>query len=194
VVDHVLQLKLALLGSSFRPGPTLNRTLAALALALSVAAAIVVLGATVDVANAQHRAGIVIVGAALSVALAITPLTSGLGSAMEPRRFASFPLSPRRLAVSLGAAAAVGVPGVLAILLGVGLESAWSATSTGGAAVVAGVLAAAAIILTSQYLVVVGTQLAVSPAARMLVTAMARAVIVVALAVVVTTVLVVRSG
>jgi ABC-2 type transport system permease protein len=194
VVDHVLQLKLALLGSSFRPGPTLNRTLAALALALAVAAAIVVLGATVDVANAEHRAGTVIVGAALSVALAITPLTSGLGSAMEPRRFASFPLSPRRLAVSLAAAAAVGVPGVLAILLGVGLESAWSETSTGGAAVVAGVLAAAAIILTSQYLVVVGTQLAVSPAARMLVTAMARAVIVVALAVAVTTVLVVRSG
>ena len=194
MVDHVLRLKLALLASAFRPGITLARTLAVLTLGIAVGAAIMLLAANVDVAAASHRAALVIVASALSVALAIAPLSAGLGSAMEPRRFASFPIEPRRIALSLGAAAAVGLPGVLAALLGIGLERVWAGTPTAGAAIAAGVLAAAAIILSSQYFVAVGAQLAVSTAARRLVTLAARATIVTALAAATTTVLVVQAG
>jgi ABC-2 type transport system permease protein len=194
VVDHVLRLKLALLGSAFRPGATLARTLAVVVLGLAIGAAVILLALEVDVRLASHRAGLVIVASALSVAIAVAPLSAGLGSALEPRRFASYPIEPRRLAVTLAAAAAVGLPGVLAAVLGVGLELAWAGTGTAGAAIVAGVLAAAAIILMTQYLVAIGAQLAVSPAARRLVTAIARTVIVIAIAAAATTVLVVRGG
>lgn len=194
MVDHVLRLKLALLGSAFRPGATLARTLAVIALAGAVGTAIILLALEADVRLASHRAGLVIVASSLALALAVAPLSAGLGSALEPRRFASFPIAPRRLALSLGASAAVGLPGILAALLGIGLELAWAGTPTAGAAIVAAVLAAAAIILSSQYLVAVGAQLAVSPSARRLVTAVSRAVIVVALAAATTTVLAVRAG
>jgi ABC-2 type transport system permease protein len=194
VVDHILRLKLALLGSAFRPGATLARTLAVVVLGLAIGIAIILLAAEADMRLASHRAGLVIVASALSVAIAVAPLSAGLGSALEPRRFASYPIEPRRLAVTLAAAAAVGLPGLLAAALGIGLELAWSGTATAGAAIAAGVVAAAAIILMTQYLVAIGAQLAVSPAARRLVTAVARTVIVVAIAAAATTVLIVRSA
>ncbi len=194
MVDHVLRLKLTLLGSAFRPGATLARTLAVVSLGIAVGVAIIVLALEIDVRLASHRAGLVIVASCLALALAVAPVSAGLGSALEPRRFASFPIEPRRLAVSLGAAGAVGLPGVLAAVLGIGLELAWAGTATAVAAIVAGVIAAVAIILSSQYVVAVGAQLAVSASARRLVTAVARAVIVVALAAATTTVLAVRAG
>ena len=194
MVDHVLRLKLSLLASAFRPGPALARTIPVLALGIAVAVGIVMLALVVDVQLASHRAAIVIGASALSIAIAVAPLSAGLGSALEPRRFASYPLDPRRLALSLGVAGAVGLPGVLAVALGAGLSIAWAGTPTAGAALAAGVLAAGAIILSSQYLVAVGAQVAVSTAARRLVTAVARVVIVVALAAALTTVLTVAAG
>lgn len=194
MVDDVLRLKLALLGSAFRPGVTLARTLAVIVLGIAVGAAIILLALEVEVTLASHRAGLVIVASTLSIALAVAPLSAGLGSALEPRRFASFPIAPRTLARALAAAGAVGLPGLLAAVLGIGLELAWAGTPTAVAAIVAGVLGAATIILVSQYLVAVGAQLAVSPSARRLVTGAARTVIVLALAVATTTVLVVQAG
>ena len=194
MVDHVLRLKLALLGSAFRPGPALARTVPVLVLGLAVGVAIIALALEVDVRLAAHRAGLVIVASALSVAIAVAPLSAGLGSALEPRRFATYPITPRRLAVTIGASAAVGLPGVLAVLLAVGLGLAWAGTPTAVAAIVAGVLATLAIILTSQFLVAVGAQVAVSATARRFVTFMARAVIVIVLAAATTTVLAVRTA
>lgn len=194
MVNHVLRLKLALLASAFRPGPALLRTIPVLALGIAVALGIIVLAQSVDVQIASHRAGLVIVAAALSIALAVAPLSAGLGSALEPRRFASYPLDSRRLALALGLAGAVGLPGVLAVMLGIGLSIAWAHTPSAGVAVAAGVLAAAAIILSSQYLVAVGAQVAVSIAAERLVTVSARVVIAVALAAAMTTVLTVQAG
>lgn len=194
MVDDILRLKLALLGSAFRPGATLARTLAVVVVGVAVGAAIILLALEVDVRLAGHRAGLVIVASVLAIALAVAPLSAGLGSALEPRRFASFPIPPRTLARGLGAAGAVGLPGLLAAVLGIGLELAWAGTPTAPAAIVAGVLGAAAIILVSQHLVAIGAQLAASPAARRLVTGVARAVIVLALAVAATTVLVAQSG
>ncbi len=191
MADHVLRLKLALLGSALRPGRDLARALPVLALALGIGVAVIALALAVDPGRPEHRAAIVIVASALSIGIAVAPLSAGLGSALEPRRFAAFPLDPRRLALSLAAAGAVGLPGVLAAVLGIGLELAWAGTPTGGAAIVAGVLAALAIILTSQYLVAIGAQLGVSAAARRAVTAVARVVVVLALAAALVTVLVI---
>lgn len=194
MVDDVLRLKLALLGSAFRPGVTLARTVAVLTLGVAVGVAIILLALVVDVRLASHRAGLVIIASALALGLTVAPLSAGLGSALEPRRFASFPIPPRSLARRLGAAAAVGLPGVLAALLGIGLELAWAGTPTAGAAIVAGVLGAVVIILVSQYLVAIGAQLAVSPPVRRLVTGAARTVIALVLGVTATTVLTVQAG
>lgn len=182
MVDHVLRLKLALLASAFRPGVALARTISVLLFAGSVGAGVIWLSTQVDVSLETHRAALVIAATAVSIGIAIAPLSAGLGSALEPRRFASFPIAPRELALGLGAAAAIGVPGVLAALLGISLERAWAGEPSAVAAVVAGVLGAVSIVIVSQYLVVVGDQLSVSTAARRTVTAIARTVIVVALA------------
>lgn len=181
MADHVLRLKLALLGSALRPGRDLARSLPVIVLAAAVGWGIIALALAVDPARADHRAAVVVVASALSIGIAVAPLSAGLGSALEPRRFAAFSLDPRRLALSLALAGAVGVPGVLAAVLGIGLELAWSGTSGGGAAIAAGVIAALAIILTSQYLVAIGAQLAISAPARRLITAVARTVIVLSL-------------
>ncbi len=191
MADHVLRLKLALLASAFRPGVALARTIGVVLLGGSVGAGLIWLSAQVDVALESHRAALVVVATAVSIGIAVAPLSAGLGSALEPRRFAAFPIPPRSLALALGAAAAVGLPGVLAAVLGISLERSWAGEPTVAAAVVAGVLAAIAIIIVSQYLVVVGDQLSVSTAARRTVTALARTVIVVALASAIVTVLVV---
>ena len=181
MVDHFLRLKLALLVSAFRPGATLARTFGALALAAVAGVGMVWLASEVDLSLDSHRAALVIVATAIAVGIAVAPLSAGLGSAMEPRRFASFGIESRRLALALGAAAAIGVPGLLAALLGISLEIAWAGSSTAAAAVVAGVLSAIAIVIVSQYLVVVGAQLSTSISARRAVTAAARMVIVIAL-------------
>jgi len=181
VADHVLRLKLALLLSALRPGRDLARALPVIALAAAVVWAVLALASVVQPALPEHRAALVIVATALSVGIAVAPLSAGLGSALEPRRFASFPIAPRRLALSLAIAGAIGIPGLLAAVLGIGLELAWAGTPTAGAAIAAGVLAALAIILTSQFLVAVGAQLAVSSAARRVITTGARVVVALAL-------------
>ncbi len=191
MVDHILRLKLALLASAFRPGGALARTAGVLLLAGSVGAAMIWLSSEVDVTLAAHRAAIVIIATAVSIGIAVAPLSAGLGSALEPRRFSAFPIPPRELALGLGAAAAIGLPGLLAALLGISLERAWAGEPTAAAAVVGGVLGAITVVIVSQYLVVVGDQLSVSTAARRTVTAVARTVIAVALASAVATVLLV---
>lgn len=191
MVDHILRLKLALLASAFRPGSALARTAGVLLLAGSVGAAMIWLSTEVDVTLAAHRAAIVIIATAVSIGIAVAPLSAGLGSALEPRRFSAFPIPPRELALGLGAAAAIGLPGLLAALLGISLERAWAGEPTAAAAVAGGVLGAITVVIVSQYLVVVGDQLSVSTAARRTVTAVARTVIAVALSSAVATVLVV---
>ncbi len=191
MVDHVLRLKLALLASAFRPGVALARTIGVLLLAGGVGTGVIWLSTQVDVSLETHRAALVIVATAVSIGIAVAPLSAGLGSALEPRRFAAFPIAPRELALALGIAAAIGLPAVLAALLGISLERAWAGEPSAVAAVAAAVLGAISIVIVSQYLVVVGDQLSVSTAARRTVTAIARTVIVVALASAVVTVAVV---
>lgn len=203
MADHVLRLKLALLGSALRPSRRLPAALAVLVLAIAVGAAVIVLALAVDLARADHRAALIVVGATLSLGVAVAPLSAGLGSALEPRRFAVFPIEPRRLAMSLAAAGAIGVPGALALALGAGLLVAVAVPVDGAAApdagavvgaALAGLLTALSLVLVSQHLVAIGAQLAVAAAARRAVAAVARLVIVISLAGAVVTVLSVIDG
>ncbi len=182
MVDHVLRLKLALLASALRPGRDLARALPVIALAIAIGWAVIALALVVDTELPAHRGAIVVVATSLSIGIAVAPLSAGLGSALEPRRFAAFPIDPRHVALALGVAGAIGIPGLLAAVLGIGLELAWAGTPSGGAAIAGGVIAALAIILASQFLVAVGALLAISAAARRVITVGARFVVALAVA------------
>jgi ABC-2 type transport system permease protein len=183
VVDDLLRLKFALLVSALRPGSRRAlRSLAVAALVVIVAGGMLVAGSSVDVTDPGQRAALVIAAGALSFGILVAPLAAGLGSAMEPRRFAAFPIPPGRLALGLYVAGFVGVPGLLAITLAVSVESAWSEHPGRGVAVAAGVITALTIILSSQLLVAIAAQLAVSEPAARAVTGTARAVVAVAIA------------
>jgi len=182
VVDHVLRLKLALLGSAFRPGRTLASTLGVLAIAGAVGSGLVIAALHADLSNPSHRAAAVLVPVIVSIGLVVAPLAAGLGSALEPRRFAPFPLEPRPLALALALAGIVGLPGALAVTLAISVELVWEDDPARTAAVVAGVLSVGTIILCSQVLVALAAHLAVTTTARRAITSVARATIAVALA------------
>jgi ABC-2 type transport system permease protein len=194
VVDHVLRLKLALLGSAFRGVASAVRALLVLGLAGAVGTAVILLAQEVDVTRSDHRVALIVVASCLALAIVVAPLSAGLGSAMEPGRFARFPLPNGQLALGLMLAGALGVPGALAITLGIALELAWAGTDVAGVAILAGVLGAIAVVMASQYLVALTAQLAVSSAAVRLMTSIARLTILVALAASGTAVALVQRG
>ena len=194
MVDHVLRLKLALLASAFRGFGSSVRALAVLLLAGAVGAALILLAQEVNVERDDHRAALVVVVSAIALGIIVAPLSAGLGSALEPRRFAAFPVRPGELALGLMLAGAIGVPGALAVTLGIAFETAWANTDHIGVAIVAAVIGAILVIMFSQYLVAVTAQLAVSGAAVRAITAAARLTIVLALAAAATAVVIVRDG
>ncbi|KRF32723.1 hypothetical protein [Yonghaparkia sp. Soil809] len=194
MVDDVIRLKLALLGSAFRGARRLARTgLVAVLIAVFT-------GAVLDAAQSfrpeddGHRAGLIVITSILALALAICPLTSGLGSALEPRRFAPFPIAPGRLAATLALAGAVGVQGLLTIVLVIALGVSWAGTPFEGAAVGGGLVGGVAIVLTGQFLVAIAAQLAVAPTTARTVALFARGVVGLCLAAAITTALVVERG
>ena len=194
MVDHVLRLKLALLGSAFRGIPSAVRAVFVLVLAGAVGWALIVLAQTVDVEQEGHRAALVVIATVVALGIAVAPLSAGLGSAMEPRRFAAFPVPTGQLALGLMLAGVIGIPGVLAVTLGIALETAWSGTASAGLGIIAGVLGAVSVVLVSQYLVALAAQLAVSTAAARLVTSLARLTILLALALAAIAVMLVSQG
>ncbi|MBA8847784.1 hypothetical protein FHX53_001376, partial [Yonghaparkia alkaliphila] len=117
MADDVLRLKLALLGSAFRGPRRLARTAVVVALSAVFTVALLDAAAAFRPADDGHRAGLVVIASIIALALAICPLTSGLGSALEPRRFAPFPIAPGRLAAALAVAGALGVQGILSVVL-----------------------------------------------------------------------------
>ncbi|MEJ5915023.1 hypothetical protein [Pseudokineococcus sp. 1T1Z-3] len=90
------------------------------------------------------RGVVVAAGAVLVAGWTLVPLVAfGTDPSLDPARFATLPVAPRRLAVGLLAAALLGVPGVLSLLVGVGTVLAWAPRAGGlaavGVALVAGV-------------------------------------------------------
>lgn len=194
MVDDVLRLKLALLASAFRGPRRLARTGIVAGLALALAVAMSDWATAFRPTDADHRAGLIIIASVIALALAVSPLTSGLGSALEPRRFAPFPIEARPLALALALASAIGAQGLLTAVLAIALVVAWSGTAALATAVVGGALGAVAIILAGQILVAVAAQLAVAPSTVHTVTFFARGVVLVCVAAAITTALVVERG
>jgi ABC-2 type transport system permease protein len=183
VVDNLLRLKIALLLSALRPGSRIvGRSLAVLALVTVLIVGMLVVGVTIDVTDPGQRAALIIAAGALSFGIAVSPLAAGLGSAMEPRRFAAFPVSPPHLALGLLVAGCVGIPGLLALTLAVTVESAWAGQPGRGVAIAAAVITALTIILTSLFFVAVAAQVSVSEPAARAVTSTGRAVVAVSVA------------
>lgn len=194
MADDVLRLKLALLGSAFRGTRRLART--AVVALLAVGFTLAVLGAASEFRPdaAGHRAGLVVIASILALALAISPLTSGLGSALEPRRFAPFPIAPGRLAAALAVAGAIGLQGLMTAVVVVAIGVAWDGTPFEGAAVGGALIGAVAIILTGQFLVAVAAQLAIAPTSARTVALFARGLVGLCVAAATTTALVVERG
>ena len=194
MVDHILRLKLALLGSAFRGAASAVRALLVLVLAGGVGTALILLAREVQVDRADHRAALIIVASAIALGIVVAPLSAGLGSALEPRRFAAFPVPRGQLALGLMLAGVIGIPGALAVTLGIAFEIAWADTDKAGLAILAGVIGAIVLVMVSQYLVAVTAQLAVSSAAVRMITAAARLTIALALGAAAMAVLLVQSG
>lgn len=198
MADHVLGLKLALLASAFRPGIALVRTLAVLLVVGGIVTGILRTLPLVELDDAGHRAALVIVPSILAFALVLAPLTSGLGSAMEPRRFAAYPIAPWGLARSLAVSSIIGPVGLIAVVLAVAVETAWTADGVAqgspGLAALAAALAVIAILLGGLYLVAVAALVSVSPLTERVITVAARLLVAVSIAAAVTTVVLAERG
>ena len=194
MADHVLGLKLALLGSAFRPGIALARTSVVLLVVGALVAGILYTVPMVRLDDPGHRAALIVVPSTLAFALLLAPLTSGLGSVVEPRRFAAFPLPPVRLARSLALSSIIGPTGFIALVLAVAVETTWSQGIAGGTAAFAGALAVLAILLGGLYLVSIASLLSVSRLTERVITILARVLVGVSIAAAVTTVMVVDRG
>ena len=177
MVDHVLRLRLALLGSAFRGGRRLARTSVVALLLVGYGLGALELADRFRPADEGHRAAFVIVASVMALALVVAPLTSGLGSAMEPRRFAPFPISAGRLAATLAVAGAIGAQGLAVIVGLVAVVAAWSGTASEGWATASALAGAAAIIVGGQLLVAIAAQLAVTATSMRTVTLFARGVV-----------------
>lgn len=194
MVDDVLRLKLALLASAVRGARRLARTAAVAVLALAFCLAVLAGADGFRPDDADHRAGIVIIASVVALALAVSPLTSGLGSALEPRRFAPFPIAPGPLAATLAVAGAIGVQGLTAAVAATAFGLAWAGTPSEGAAVASALTGFVAVILTGQFLVAIAAQLAVAPSSARTVALFARAVVGLSIGAALTTALVVERG
>ena len=177
MVDDVLRLRLALLASAFRGGRRLARTAVVALLLVGGAWGALLLAERFDPQDAGHRAALIVIASVLALALAVAPLTSGLGSAMEPRRFAPFPIPAPRLAGALALAGAIGAQG-LGVLVGlVAFLTAWAGTEAEGVAAATGLAGAVTVILAGQALVAIAAQVAVAPTSVRTVTHFARGVV-----------------
>ena len=86
MVDHILRLKLALLGSAFRGAASAMRALLVLVLAGGVGTALILLAREVQVERADHRAALIIVASAIALGIVVAPLSAGHGERREASR------------------------------------------------------------------------------------------------------------
>lgn len=194
MVDDVLRLKLALLGSAFRGARRLGRTAVVAVLLVGFAVLVLRAAEAFRPSDADHRAAIVVIASVVALALAVAPLTSGLGSALEPRRFAPFPIPPGPLSLTLVVAGAVGAQGLAIVVAGIAFTSAWAGTEGEGTAVGVALFGGAGILLVSQLLVALAAQLAVAPSTARTVSLFARAIVGLAIGAAVTAGLVAERG
>lgn len=119
MVAHVLRLRLALAWGSLR-GPRRAGVVAALLAVVAATAALCVAVLSLRDATATVAAGTLAAGSVVSLlGFLLVPLLAGATDPLDPRRFAVFGLSPRRVPALLALAAPLSVPhlALLAVLL-----------------------------------------------------------------------------
>lgn len=154
MVAVVLRLRLALWAASLRRDRWRVVVLVLGGLyGLGVTAGVVVGLAALAAAPADVARGVVVVGGAVLVlAWTVVPVVAfGVDPSLDPARFATLPVEPRRLVVGLLLAALVGVPGVLTLVVGLGSALPWAGrgAAAGLPAVAAGLLGGVLGVLTA---------------------------------------------
>jgi ABC-2 type transport system permease protein len=169
VVALVLRLRLALLANAFRRSPwqVLGLVVAGVYGILVTALTVGALAGLRDVDVAAAR-DLVVAGGSLAVLGALlVPLVLGSDDAMDPRRFAPYGIEPRRLAVALGVAALVSVPGVVLVVVALTTVVTWARDpATALVAVLAAVAAVATCVLVARISTVLASVLLSTRRAR----------------------------
>jgi ABC-2 type transport system permease protein len=128
VVAHILGLRLRLLVGTFRRSVWQS---IALALAVLYGLGFAALGAAglaaLRFADAElARSTTTVFGSLVVLGFLVAPLIGGTDDALDPRRFALFPLTPRRLTVALAIAALVSVPSLVIVVLAGAQVTTWT--------------------------------------------------------------------
>ncbi|RII94528.1 ABC transporter permease, partial [Clavibacter michiganensis] len=128
MVALVLRLRLALFANAFRRSPWQVLGLVAAAV-YGILVTVLAVGALAGLRDADVAAArdVVVAGGALVVlGSLVVPLVLGTQDAMDPRRFASYGIEPRRLALALGVAAVVSVPGAVLVVVALTTVVTWA--------------------------------------------------------------------
>jgi ABC-2 type transport system permease protein len=168
MVAQLLQLRLDLLAGEVRQSAGRSVLVVVgslLALVAAVLAAVRIGG--LRIADPDVAAGVLVpVGALLTLGFTLVPLAVGTGDQLDPRRFATFGIARRPLAVGLGVAGLVGVPVVVVAVLAVSQSVAWMRPGAGFAGVVAAVLIVLTCALVARVTMTIGAWLLASHRTR----------------------------
>ena len=147
MVAHVLRLKLAVLGNTFRRPrrQVIGMTVALVGAVWFGAFIVIVVGSLSAVPTDIARAMIIVIGSVVTLGFVVLPFAFGADEQLDPTRFRWFAISPNRLALVLGIGALVSLP-----LVGVAALSVAQAAALGRSApsVIAGVLSIPLILAT----------------------------------------------
>ncbi|WP_445443790.1 ABC transporter permease [Clavibacter sp. km1a] len=144
MVALVLRLRLALLANAFRRSPWQVLGLVAAGV-YGILVTVLAVGALAGLRDADVPAArdLVVAGGALVVLGAlVVPLVLGSEDALDPRRFALYGIASRRLALALGVAALVSVPGVILVVLALTTVVTWARDPVTALVAVLGAVAA----------------------------------------------------
>jgi ABC-2 type transport system permease protein len=156
MVAQLLRLRVDLLAGEVRSGAT-RSVLAVLGAVAGIVVAVFMAIGMVRLGSAPAevaRAVIVPVGALIALGCTLVPLAVGVGDQLDPRRFRTFGIDRKDLAIGLGVAGLVGVVTLGVVIVAVGQSAAWMRGALPG---VLGVIAALVVIATCVLLVRVGS-------------------------------------
>lgn len=123
MVAHIVRLKLRLLANSLRRSPAqivgivIGGLYGLFFLSVVIVALIAARSASVDAVQFALTLG----GSALVLGWLIFPIVlSGIDSTLDPERFATFPIPSKSLLLGLTISGAIGIPGIVTVLISLG--------------------------------------------------------------------------
>lgn len=169
MVAQLLGLKLRLLGNLFRRSPwqvfglVVGLMYGLGAAALSVSALMAMRALDVDIA----RSIVVVCGSLVVLGFLFVPLVFGADDTIDPRKFSLFGMSNTRLSLGLAAAAFVGVPALVMVLIASAQVVTWTRNVPATlVAVISAILIVVTCILASRVTTTVATLLLATRRAR----------------------------